>query len=280
MRNRTLPTQPARPGLSRDIRNVIIIWAIFTLILEIATLFIPSHLYGLDPIASDHANDYAITMMLFTFISMPVFAMVVVFAFYSVFRWRTSQQPVEDGPRMLAGRGIQIIWVAISVILVIGLYAWGLIFLDRADAAPPTGSDVLTVYVTGEQWNWNFTFPQYGNAQSDTLVVPLNRPIFFKITSIDVTHSFSVPAWGIKEDAVPGYFNYIRATPNRMGTYAFRCYELCGMFHSYMEGQVKVVSASDFATWVAQQPPGQPWGIGGSGNPNQYPEATPLPLNH
>jgi cytochrome c oxidase subunit 2 len=152
------------------------------------------------------------------------------------------------------------------------LYAWGLIFLNRVDAAPPPGSHVLNVDVAGEQWNWDFTYPQYGNAQSPYLEVPLNRPILFTITSIDVTHSFSVPAWALKEDAVPGQFTYSRVTPNRLGTFDIRCYELCGMFHAYMRSQARVVPARDFARWVRQQPRGYPWGIGGAGVPNQYNE--------
>ncbi len=280
MRDRAQAVQRARPGLSRDIRNVLIWWAIATLILAILTFIVPPNLYGLDPIASEQTSDYAHTMMLFTFLADPVFAMVVVFAGYAVWRWRTREQPMTDGPRLLAGRGIQVAWVGISTVLVIGLYAWGLIFLDRADAAPPPGTNVLQVDVTGEQWNWNYTYPQYGNAQSDVLVVPVNQPILFKITSIDVTHSFSVPAWAIKKDANPGYFTYIRATPNKMGAFPVRCYELCGLYHAYMQGQVLVVTPQYFASWVTKQPTGYPWGIGGSGLPNSFQEPTPLPLNH
>ncbi|HWE64889.1 MAG TPA: cytochrome c oxidase subunit II, partial [Chloroflexota bacterium] len=169
------------------------------------------------------------------------------------------------------GTGVQVTWVVVSALLVTLLYTWGLIFLNRADAGPPAGAHVLQVDVTGEQWNWNFTYPQYGNAQSAYLEVPINRPILFKITSIDVTHSFGVPAWALKEDAVPGDFTYIRVTPSLLGTFDLRCYELCGMFHAYMQSQVHVVPAPAFATWVRKQPTGDPWGIGGAGVPNQYP---------
>jgi cytochrome c oxidase subunit 2 len=196
----------------------------------------------------------------------------MVIALYSLFRWRSRGEPVHDGPYLIAGKGIQIAWVASSSLLVTLLYAWGLIFLNRADAAPPPGSHVLNVDVAGEQWNWDFTYPQYGNAQSPYLEVPLNRPILFTVTSIDVTHSFSVPAWALKEDAVPGQFTYIRVTPNRLGTFDIRCYELCGMFHAYMQSQARVVPASAFARWVRKQPRGYPWGIGGAGVPNQYNE--------
>jgi cytochrome c oxidase subunit 2 len=279
MRDRAAPVERGRASARGDFLNVLIIWAVVTAILALLTWLLPPRLYGLDPIAGDHANDYALTMSFFTYLADPVFAMVVVIALYAAFRFRSRGQPLTDGPRLVAGRGIQLVWVGVSVLLVIGLFSWGLIFLNQADAAPPASSNVLQVDVTGEQWNWNFTYPQYGNAQSDTLEVPVNRPILFKITSIDVTHSFSVPAWGIKMDANPGYFTYIRAVPNTMGTYAVRCYELCGMFHAYMQGQTKVVTPAAFATWVRQQPTGYPWGIGGAGLPHSSTEPTPLPLN-
>lgn len=266
------PQDNWRSGIGR----VVVIWAIVTILLIIATIVIPRSLYGLSPIAAERANDYVLTMEVFTILSCPICAMVMVIAFYALFRWRSPGEPRHDAPFHVAGKGVQIVWVAVSTLLVGLLYAWGLVFLDRADAAPSPGSNVLNVYVAGEQWNWNFTYPQYGNAQSPYLEVPINRPILFTITSIDVTHSFSVPAWALKEDAVPGQFTYIRVTPNTLGTFALRCYELCGMFHSYMESQARVVSATDFAGWVKQQPTGYPWGIGGADVPGQYQEPSSL----
>lgn len=262
------------------IKRATIIWAIVSFILLIAAVTVPRALNGLPAVASDHANDYVTTMIVFTLLSMPVFALVVVFPWYAYFHWRTAPAPVRDGPPIRAGKGIQVVWVSISTLLVICLYAWGLIFLDRADAAPPPSTNVLHIDVTGEQWSWNFTYPQYGNAQSEVLEVPVNRPILFQITSIDVTHSFSVPDWSIKEDAVPGQFTYIRATPTQTGSFSLRCYELCGLFHAYMEAPVHVVSAGDFATWVNSQQTGYPWGISGAGVPNQYGEPAPVPTEN
>lgn len=269
---------PRRP--TNHIRRMVIVWAVATVIGIIAAVTIPPALNGIVPAAADRTNDSNLTLEVFTVLSVPVFMLVMVVAFYAFFHWRSPGRPLHDGPPLRASRGIQIAWVAISAILVTALYAWGLIFLNRADAAPAPGSNVLHIDVVGEQWNWNFTYPQYGNAQSDVLEVPLNRPILFQITSLDVDHSFSVPAWSLKEDAVPGDFTYIRVTPNKMGDYSVRCYELCGMFHAYMEAPVRVVSASDFSKWVATQPRGFPWGIGGAGVPSHYGEPgapTPLP---
>ena len=92
---------------------------------------------------------------------------------------------------------------------------------------------------------------QYGNVQSTSLELPVNQPVDFDITSVDVQHSFWIPAFGVKQDAVPGETTTISATPSQMGTYVVRCAELCGLYHAYMETPVYVVSASAFQTWVS-----------------------------
>lgn len=262
--------QPPPLRESTSLRQAVILWAILSVLLIIIVVVVPPQLYGIPPQAADRARDYALTMEVFTILACPVIALVMAFAFYALFRWRSPGRPRHDAPYHVAGKGIQVAWVAISSLLVTMLYAWGLIFLNRADAAPPPGTNVLHVDVMGEQWHWNFTYPQYGDAQSGTLEVPLNRPILFQITSADVVHSFGVTAWALKEDAVPGQFTWIRVTPDLAGTFDFRCYELCGMFHPYMEGRVSVVAAKDFAAWVHKQPRGYPWPIGGAGTPNTY----------
>jgi len=142
--------------------------------------------------------------------------------------------------------------VVISVLLVIFLYVYGLSFLSKVDAQP--ASNALIVNVTGEQWLWNYSYPQYGNAQSTVLELPVNRPVIFQIHSVDVQHSFWIPAFGIKQDAVPGEQTSTSTTPNKIGTYVVRCAELCGLYHPYMETPVYVVSQFDFNTWVAAQP--------------------------
>ncbi len=251
-------------------RQAAFIWAIVSVALIVAALFLGPLIPGLPPSTSARARDYVLTLKFLTALSCPILAMVVVFTLYALFHWRSPREPDHDGPYLVAGRGIQITWAAVSTVLVAVLYGWGLIFLGRADAAPGPNAPVLNVDVTGEQWSWNFTYPQYGNAQSAYLEVPVNRPILFTISSIDVVHSFSVPAWALKEDAVPGQFTYIRATPDRQGSFDLACYELCGLFHSYMQSYAAVVPASTFATWVRKQPTGYPWGTGGAGSPHSY----------
>jgi cytochrome c oxidase subunit 2 len=144
----------------------------------------------------------------------------------------------------------QVTWVVISIILVVFLFGYGLVFYNQIQSA--SASNVLVVHVNGEQWLWNYSYPQYGdNAYSTTLVLPVNRPVRFDITSTDVQHSFWIPAFAVKQDAVPGQTTHISATPTQLGTYEVRCAELCGVYHSYMETPVQVVTPDFFDSWIA-----------------------------
>ena len=187
-------------------------------------------------------------------LGIPVFAMVVVFSIYTVVKNGSRAQPLSEGPAVVVNPRLQAIWLIVSIALVAFLYFYGLSFLNEVNASP-TGN-VLHVTVTGEQWLWNYTYtdPQYGGIQSTELYLPVNVPVEFTIQSIDVQHSFWIPAFAIKQDAVPGETTHISATPTQLGDYVVRCAELCGLYHAYMETPVHVVSMADFTNWAGQQP--------------------------
>jgi len=196
-------------------------------------------------------------LFLFTLLSIPVFTFVVVFGIYSARAFRSQGRPV-DGPMTVVHPRYSPIWLIVSVVLVIFLYVFGLYFLNAVQAS--AGPSALEVHVNGEQWLWNYTYAQYNNVGSTELELPVNRPVNFTITSTDVQHSFWIPAFGIKQDAVPGEVTHISVTPNVIGNYVVRCAELCGLYHAYMETPVHVVSESDFEAWVAKQQPSAPAG--------------------
>ena len=236
------------------IRRATIIWAVATAIsLAVFLVIAPSlESWGiLPPVAAVRTGEINEVMAIFTILSIPVFTLVVVFAGYSVFQFRVRGRPTGDGPQMRGNQRIQYIWIGVSIVLVAFLFGYGLHFLNEVDAAP-TGN-VVQVHVTGEQWLWNYSYPQYGNVSGTTLYLPVGHPVEFTITSVDVQHSFWIPALGIKEDAVPGETTHISVTPNLIGDYVVRCAELCGAYHAYMETPVHVVSDTYFANWVAQQ---------------------------
>ncbi len=243
----------ARPSPSHFAR-AFIIWVVLSVIADGVALLIGPYFvdWGILPsVASARAEDINQVLRLFTLLSLPVFFMVVVFAGYSVFQFRSRGRPDTDGPPVRGNQPFQLAWLAVSIVLVVVLFGYGLVFLSNVNAAP-TG-DVLQVNVTGEQWLRDYSYPQYNNISGSLLELPVGRPVMFTIHSIDVQHSFWIPSFGIKQDAVPGEVTHISVTPNKIGEYVVRCAELCGLYHAYMNTPVKVVSSADFDAWVASQ---------------------------
>lgn len=238
-------------GEPRHIRRVTMIWAVATVlgIILVLAWYLPTK------VASQQAVDVNFTLALFTVLAVPVFMLVVVFGGYSIFAFRSRGMPVEDGPPMHGNMVVQSTWLITTSLLCLFLIVYGLVFLQRVSAAPAPG--VLMVNVTGEQWQWHYTYPRYGGVQSTTLMLPINRQVQFDVTSLDVVHSFWVHAFGIKIDAIPGETTTTATTPTELGTYNVRCAELCGLYHAYMQGPVTVVSPKEFATWIAAERSGR-----------------------
>ncbi len=258
----------------RELRIAIYIYAALVVLGIIAVVLLSPWIETWEPVASDRARDNFLTLIVFSAVAVPVFMFVMFFGFANLFLFRRyrGSRPGPDGPRIVATFGEQVAWIGITTAHALALFLWGVIFLARADAAPAPNTAQLNIDVTAEQWLFNYTYPQYGNAQSPILELPVERPVYFTITSLDVVHSFSVDALGFKEDAVPGVFTHIRVIPDKIGNYTVRCYELCGILHTYMEAPVRVVSQSDFNAWVRSLPVhGYPWGINGAGAPNGAP---------
>jgi len=110
----------------------------------------------------------------------------------------------------------------------------------------------LVVGVIGQQWAWSFDYSEYGVVSSE-LVLPVNQPVVFHIQSVDVIHSFWVPEFRVKMDAIPGILNEARITPTELGDYTAYCSELCGTAHAYMTAPVHVVQAAAFDEWMSKQ---------------------------
>jgi cytochrome c oxidase subunit 2 len=230
-----------------------IIWVVLSALGIGVVLLLSPYMAGwglLPPVATGRTDEVNQVLRLFTLLSVPVFFLVVVYAGYSVFAFRSRGRPTSDGPAVRGNMPLQITWVVASFVLVAFLYVYGLYFLGQVSAAPQ--GDVLKVNVTGEQWLWDYSYPQY-NISGTTLELPVGRPVEFTITSMDVQHSFWIPAFALKQDAVPGEVTHASATPSAIGDYAVRCAELCGIYHAYMNTPVHVVSLSDFDAWVASQ---------------------------
>jgi cytochrome c oxidase subunit 2 len=199
-------------------------------------------------------------------VSVPVFVLVLVVVLYSVWKFRMRPgEELKDGPPIHGNTGLEIIWTAVPAILITGLAVYAYAVLHDIEKAK---ANTLEVQVTGQQFTWSFQYPQAGGkpVNSPQLYLPKDRPVRIKIKAVDVIHSFWVPAFRLKKDAVPGITTDVRFTPNRLGTYPVVCAELCGIGHAVMRQTAHVVSPAAFAAWLQKKKaPPAPAGGGGAG---------------
>jgi cytochrome c oxidase subunit II len=170
-------------------------------------------------------------------------------AIYCVWRFRARPGDTGDGAPIHGNTRLEVIWVTVPFILVTGLAIYGWVVLNDIEAKEP---NELTVNVTGQQFTWSFEYPNE-KVKSTDLVLPLDRPVHFRIKTKDVIHSFWVPQFRLKSDAVPGITTTIRLTPDRLGNYEVVCAELCGIGHATMRNRVRVVRTAAFEDWLAEE---------------------------
>ncbi len=181
--------------------------------------------------------------------SVPIFVLVMTVAIYSVVRFRARPGDTADGAPIHGHTLLEVVWVSIPFLLVSGLAIYGWVVLNDIEAKQP---NELRVNVTGQQFAWAFEYPAE-KVRSNELVLPVDRPADFSVQSKDVIHSFWVPAFRLKSDAVPGLTTKIRLTPDRTGRFQVVCAELCGIGHATMRQSVRVLPPREFDRWVRQQ---------------------------
>jgi len=182
--------------------------------------------------------------------SVPIFVLIETVVLFSV--WKFRMRPGEedkDGLPIHGNTRLEVVWTALPAILIVSLVTYSYTVL-RANEAIKTGE--LTVNVTARQFIFEFSYPEAGGKQvvSPVLYLPNGRPVVFKLRSLDVIHSFFVPNFSEKIDAVPGITTTARVTPTRLGTFPGYCTELCGAGHSFMRATVRVVTPAAFAAWL------------------------------
>ena len=158
---------------------------------------------------------------------------------------------------------LEVAWTLIPVLILVAIAvpSFRLLFLEldvpKAD---------VTIKATGKQWYWSYAYPDNGKFEFDSLmaadkqprllgvdnemVVPVNKVIRVQTTGSDVIHSFAVPAFGVKIDAIPGRLNETWFKATKVGMYYGQCSELCGKDHAFMPIAVRVVNDQEFASWV------------------------------
>jgi cytochrome c oxidase subunit II len=195
-------------------------------------------------------------------VSVPIFVLVETVVLYSVwkFRMRPGQEEM-DGPPIHGNTRLEVVWTALPAVLILGLCSYSYAVLRSNEKTLP---HTMTVNVTARQFAFEFSYPQPDGKQvvSPELYLPKGQPVVFRLRSLDVIHSFFVPQFSEKLDAVPGITTTLRVTPTRIGTYPAECTELCGAGHSLMRATVRVVTPGAFKSWLGSQGTSTPPPIG------------------
>jgi cytochrome c oxidase subunit 2 len=193
----------------------------------------------------------------------------LVFALLVIVMVRFNKHVNPTPSKRMGNRPLEVAWTVIPflVVLVMIYFSFGLLYFEedipRAD---------ITVKATGHQWYWHYGYPDHGDikyasemlpdaarkpgqprllAVNNDLVVPVNKIVRVQVIGADVIHSFAVPSFGIKVDAIPGRLNETWFKATRTGMYYGQCSELCGMNHSFMPIAIRVVSDEEFTAWLA-----------------------------
>jgi cytochrome c oxidase subunit 2 len=202
-------------------------------------------------------------------LSVAICALVTSLVAVAIWRFRQSRHPVAA--RTTHNTPLEVIWTLVPAFVLIIMATWSFALLNKLDNPP---SADLTAKVTGNQWFWSYAYPDDGNIQFSSvilpdeklapeqrslrllavdqpLVLPIRKIIRFQITSADVVHSWGVQSLGVKKDAIPGRLNETWTRIDREGVYYGDCYELCGRNHAFMPVAIEAVSPERFDAWLA-----------------------------
>ena len=203
-----------------------------------------------------------ILMPIITGISILVLLLLLIIAF----RFNSSRN--QTASTTTHNTVVEILWTVIPVVLLIIIAIPSFRLLYVSETIPKAD---LTIKATGNQWYWSYEYPDYGSIvfdanmlnddelsdpklrllETDTqIVVPVNKVVKLQITSNDVLHAWTIPAFGVKMDAIPGKLNETWFKANQEGIFYGQCSELCGPKHAFMPINVKVVSEKEFEDWI------------------------------
>ena len=218
-------------------------------------------------------GEYALWMH--NVILMPIIVVISLFVLglllWVVSKYRAKANPVPS--KTSHNTTIEVIWTLLPVLILLGIAIPSIDLLAKQYKTAP--ADALTIKVTGYQWYWGYSYPDMGDfevisnmmpeadalasgeppqlAVDNRMVVPVGVPIRIQTTGADVIHSFAVPSLWFKLDAVPGRINEKMLTVNEPGVYYGQCMELCGIRHGYMPIAVEALPQAQFDQWVLAQ---------------------------
>jgi cytochrome c oxidase subunit 2 len=184
-----------------------------------------------------------------TIICMAIFALVAGVSVYAVWKFRVAPDDLEDGSPIHGHTGLEVVWTAVPAALVTAISIYSGVVLTQIERIP---KEHRVIQVTAQQFAWSFTYPET-KVTSGQLALPLNQPVELKLTAKDVIHSFWVPQWRMKKDAVPGIETNVIVTPTKLGTFTVICTELCGLGHAAMRAQALVLTQAGFESWLNKE---------------------------
>jgi cytochrome c oxidase subunit 2 len=206
---------------------------------------------GISPQGQDVHQLYVIILIL----AAPVFIAVEAALIWCIVRYRKRSD--EPAPQTVGGSRSLGVFFVIPAVIVALLFPFGETTLLRIERTEPPQ---VQIRVEGFQWQWTFLYLQEGIfvagktlVRPAEMVVPVDEPVKITLTSRDVIHSFFVPDLLFKRDAIPGRTSTFEFTPTELGTFPAQCAEFCGLWHSKMTFDVKVVSSLDYQAWIKQQ---------------------------
>lgn len=227
---------------------------------------------GFQPAATELARDVqwldGMLLVLITIISLFVTGLMA----WVIIRYNHKRQPVPA--TFTHNSPLEVAWTVVPIVILVFIGAFSLPVLFKQQEIPEAD---ITIKVTGYQWYWGYEYvdegvefesymlardelEDFGYSQDEYLlatdtavVVPVGAVIVMDVTGADVIHSWTIPAFGVKQDAVPGRLAQLWFAAEREGVYFGQCSELCGKDHAYMPITVKVVSQEVYDAWMAEQ---------------------------
>jgi len=222
--------------------------ALFTLFVLVAGILVGRNV-NLMPVSA--SLEAAVIDRLFSImlgIAFAIFLLVEGVLLYAVLRFRRRKGHEGEGVPIHGSNRLELAWTVIPALIVFWLSAVSGQVIFRLDAPPV---DAVRVRVVARQFSWQFEYPEYG-VSSHELNVPIDVPVELELISMDVIHSFWVPAFRLKQDAIPMRETRLNFTATIAGEYPVVCAELCGAGHAAMRTRVFVQEQADFATWLAE----------------------------
>jgi len=199
------------------------------------------------PEATTSAPEVDYLIFALVLISCAVLALVFGLLLLYMFKYRAGSS-VDRGTLAKKTWRLEAAWTVATLLAFFGLFVWGADLYVRLFQPP---SDAMKIYVIGKQWMWKVEHPG-GQREINALHLPIGRPIELIMTSEDVIHDFSIPAFRIKHDVLPGRYETLWFQAEKVGTYHLFCTQFCGVDHAQMTGDIVVMSDSDFEKWLEQ----------------------------